>query len=95
MKNSTLNMHYHLAQPDQFGIYDYEAVLPVYSAKERLAGQVSTENMLASLERLDESKLSEQDAYTYKLLQRSLLNSLRMSYCTYYFIILDKQNKFN
>lgn len=84
MKSSTLNMHYHLAQPDQFGIYDYEAVLPVYSAEERLAGQASTENMLASLERLDESKLSEQDAYTYKLLQRSLQNSLRMSYCTYY-----------
>lgn len=84
MKSSTLNMHYHLAQPNQFGIYDYKAVLPVYSAKERLAGQVSTENMLASLERLDESKLSEQDAYTYKLLQRSLQNSLRMSYCTYY-----------
>ena len=84
MKSSTLNMHYNLAQPSDFGIDEYEAVLPVYSAEKQLASRTSTENTLVALKKLDESKLSEQDAYTYRLLTRSLQNSLQMSYYTYY-----------
>ena len=84
MKSSTLNMHYNLAKPSDFGIDEYEAVLPVYSAEKQLASRTSTENTLVALKKLDESKLSEQDAYTYRLLTRSLQNSLQMSYYNYY-----------
>lgn len=84
MKSSTLNMHYNLAQPDRFGIDDYDAVLPVYSAQKQLASLSSTQNTLDALAKLDESKLSDQDAFTYRLLERSLQNSLQMSSYTYY-----------
>lgn len=84
MKSSTLNMHYNLAHPTDFGIYNYDVVLPTYSADKQLASQVSTENILAALKDLDANKLSEQDAYTYRLLTRTLENSLSLSYYTYY-----------
>ncbi len=84
MLASTLNMHYTLAYPADFGIYDYEVVLPRYSAIEHLRSQAATENILASLHNLDVSKLSETDAYSYKLLTRSLENSLRLSSYAYY-----------
>ncbi len=84
MTSSTLNMHYTLAYPMNFGIYDYEAVLPTYSADEHLAGQASTENLLSALNSLDESKLSDKNAYACKLLKRSLVNSLNMSSYSYY-----------
>ncbi len=84
MTSSTLNMHYTLAYPENFGIYNYDAVLPVYSAEAQLSSQAATENLLAALNKLDKNKLSEQDAYTCTLLTRSLENSLNMSHCAYY-----------
>lgn len=84
MKSSTLNMHYSLAHPADFGIYDYDVVLPTYSAEKQLASQASTENILANLNDLDAGKLSEQNAYTHKLLTRTLENSLALSRYNYY-----------
>lgn len=84
MKSSTLNMHYSLAYPSDFGIYQYDVVLPAYSADKQLASQASTENILAALNGLDANNLSEEDAYTYRLLTRSLENSLALSHYTYY-----------
>ncbi len=84
MLASTLNMHYSLAYPADFGIYDYDVILPCYSAINHLRSQAATENVLASLNKLDPAKLSEEDAYSYKLLTRSLENSLRMSSYAYY-----------
>lgn len=84
MLASTLNMHYTLAHPSDFGIYDYDAVLPCYSREDELYSQAATENVLASLDRLNVSRLSDTDAYSYRLLTRSLTNSLRMSDYRYY-----------
>lgn len=84
MAGNTLTMHYTLAYPENFGIYDYEALLPCYSAADRLSGQAETENLLALLRSLKPEKLSEADRYTLKLLIRSLDNSLSMSSYPYY-----------
>lgn len=84
MSGNTLTMHYTLAYPENFGIYGYEALLPCYSAADRLTGQAETENLLALLRSLKSEKLSEADRYTLKLLIRSLDNSLAMSGYPYY-----------
>ncbi|MBE5884258.1 MAG: DUF885 domain-containing protein [Lachnospiraceae bacterium] len=84
MKSSTLNMHYSLAHPSDFGIYDYEVLLPGYSAEAQLSGLAATENILSLLADIDQNRLSEQDAYTYQLLTRSLENSLQRNRYAYY-----------
>lgn len=84
MLASTLNMHYTLAYPENFGITDYQAVLPCYSAVDYLQSQAATENLLTSLNKVDEEKLPLNDAYSYKLLSRSLTNSLQLSSFAYY-----------
>lgn len=84
MLSSTLNMHYTLAYPENFGIHDYKAALPCYNAMDYLHSQASTENILVSLKKLDPAKLPEEDIYSYTLLTRSLDNSLHMSSYAYY-----------
>lgn len=84
MTANTLNMHYTIAAPSNFGIYDYQAVLPLYSAENRLSNQAKTENTLSALTSLQETKLSDSDEYTRRLLVRSLNNSLALSRYTYY-----------
>lgn len=84
MLSSTLNMHYTLACPEDFGIEEYEAVLPCYSALSHLHNQASTENILTSLAELNPEKLDEDNAYTLKLLLRSLDNSLELNSYAYY-----------
>ncbi|MBQ2802916.1 MAG: DUF885 domain-containing protein [Lachnospiraceae bacterium] len=84
MKSSTLNMHYTIANPTDFGIYNYEVLLPCYQKDAYLSGQASTENLLKRFTSLDSSKLTPQDAYTLTLLTRSLDNSLHMNAYPYY-----------
>lgn len=84
MAASTLNMHYTIANPTDFGIYQYEPTLPSYSSDGQLTGQAAIENVLSSLQTINPEKLSEQDAYTYTLLQRSLSNSLHLNSFPYY-----------
>ncbi|MCM1325832.1 MAG: DUF885 domain-containing protein [Bacteroidales bacterium] len=84
MKGNTLNMHYTLACPENFGIYSYEPQLPCYSSESTLSAQAATENILASLEHIDAAKLPSKDKYAYQLLKRSLEHSLQMSYYAYY-----------
>lgn len=84
MAASTLNMHYTIANPTDFGIYQYEAVLPSYSSEGQLAGQAALENVLSSLKKINTAELSEKDAYTYTLLERSLTNSMNMNSFSYY-----------
>lgn len=79
-----MNMHYTLAYPENFGVYHYEPTLPCYSLEGTLSGQAATENLLASLNRIDASKLPSKDSYAYHLLKRSLENSLKLSYYSYY-----------
>lgn len=84
MAASTLNMHYTIANPMDFGIYQYEARLPVYSSEGQLAGQAAIENVLSALASIDTAKLSQQDAYAHTLLERSLTNSLHLNSFRYY-----------
>lgn len=84
MLANTLNMHYELANPENFGIYDYEPVLSLYDADLALRSQARTENTLTALNRINAKKLSESDAYLWKLLTRSLENSLALSGFAYY-----------
>lgn len=84
MLASTLNMHYTLATPSNFGICDYDVSLPCYSFEKRVSDQTFTENILASLSGINPARLSDADAYSYTLLKRSLENSLAMSKYSYY-----------
>ena len=84
MLASTLNMHYTLAHPENFGICDYKVQLPCYSKQEELYSQAATENALASLKGIRVARLSKKDAYSYTLLKRYLENSLQKSSFSYY-----------
>lgn len=84
MSSNTLNMHYTLAVPAQFGIYDYDAVLPCYSADGQLISQAQTENLLKRLYSLNPEKLPDRDRLTRTLLVEALENSLAMGALPYY-----------
>ncbi len=84
MTSNTLNMHYTIAYPDNFGIHNYKAVLPAYSPDNRLSGLAGLENLISALSSLHEDKLSEEDRYARKLLLKSLSNSLSMSSYPYF-----------
>ena len=84
MKENTLNMHYSLADPESFGICDYKPILAGYDAERSLHTQAQIENTLAALHTLHTEKLSETDAYLWKLLTRSLENSLALGSYSYY-----------
>ncbi len=84
MKSNTLSMHYNLANPEAFGIYDYEPTLGGYNPEASKHSRAALENTLAALHEIHIDKLSESDAYLWKLLTRSLENSLEMSSFPYY-----------
>lgn len=84
MTSNTLNMHYTLAYPENYGIYDYKPVLSCYSSKSSLQNQAATENTLTALRSIHTENLSERDAYFHELLTRSLENSLAMAEYPYY-----------
>lgn len=84
MKASTLNMHYTIAHPENFGIYDYDATLAIYDGGQTLHGQAETENTLAALKAVRPEKLSMADSYLWRLLTRSLENTLALSNFPYF-----------
>lgn len=84
MKANTLNMHYTLAHPENFGVYDYSPSLVCYDADDTHNSQAATENALAALNAIHTEKLSETDSYLWRLLTRSLENSLELSSFSYY-----------
>ena len=84
MTSSTLNMHYSIAHPSDFGIYDYDAVLPGYDADTTLKGQFALENTIAALRSVRAEKLNASDAYLCTLLTRYLDNSMALGSFRYY-----------
>lgn len=84
MTSSTLNMHYSIAHPSDFGIYDYDAVLPGYDADNTLKGQFALENTIAALRSVRAERLNDSDAYLCKLLTRYLDNSMALGSFRYY-----------
>lgn len=81
---NTLNMHYTVANPGNYGIYSYDAVLPVYSRRQELLSNAQLENTLSSLAKLHPESLSEEDAYTLQLLQTYLQNAREEASFPYY-----------
>lgn len=84
MKANTLSMHYNLANPTDFGIFDYTPTLGGYHPDAAKHSRAALENTLAALYEIHTDKLSESDTYLWKLLTRSLENSLEMSSFPYY-----------
>ena len=84
MTGNTLNLHYTLANPADFGLDDYTPSLSGYDSQSVPGSRAAAENMLAALKSLDVSKLSEADAWFWQLLTRSLENSLALSGFSYY-----------
>lgn len=84
MLANTLNMHYTIANPKDFGIDHYEAVLPCYNSANRAENDTAITEYLTLLESLDASKLSKEDAYTLQLLISYLNVSRRLNEFAYY-----------
>ena len=84
MTENTLNMHYTVAYPENFGLKNYEAVLPAYDSEARLETLEQTQEFLDALNDLKSEHLNDQAAYTHSLLVRSLNTALQLSHFTYY-----------
>lgn len=84
MRSNTLNMHYTLAYPENYGIYDYEPVLACYDSEASVQNRTATENTITALQSIHSDNLSHGDAYLHRLLTRSLENSLAMAEYPYY-----------
>lgn len=84
MQGDTLTMHYHIRHPENFQIYSYEPVLPVYEPGGELYTPLALENTLAKLDKIEVSRLSAQNARLYELLRQSLSLQLSLSQYAYY-----------
>lgn len=84
MTGSTLNMHYTIADPKTFGISEYEPVLPIYHSDQPEDSKEHCSDLLHRLDRIDPDRLSPENAYTYRLLHRSLENDLALADFPYY-----------
>lgn len=81
---NTLDMHYTVANPQNYGIYSYEPSLPVYSRKQELSSNAQLENYILSLSYIHPEKLNPEDAYSYALLTDYLELALEGSSFSYY-----------
>lgn len=79
LSGNTLNLHYTLAFPEDYGI-DEPARLPSYES-EPDNGEEEIRSMLDRLSRISPEHLSDEDAYTYDLLTRYL--NLRLAGTAY------------
>ena len=84
MTGSTLNMHYTIADPETFGITAYEPVLPIYHSGQPEDNKEHCTALLHQLNQIDPDRLSPENAYTYRLLHRSLENDLALAAFPYY-----------
>lgn len=84
MYSNTLNMHYTIARPEDFGLDDYEAILPGYEHGESLVSQLYVENLLQALRLVHTDKLPSKDAYFCTLLIRYLENVYELNAHEYF-----------
>ena len=84
MLGNTLNMHYTIANPADFGINDYEAILPCYAATNREESIKALTEYLNLLAEIDAEKLSPENVYAYNMLTSYLENSLTLNQFAYY-----------
>lgn len=64
---NTINLHYTLAYPEDYGITDYEVSLGTYSLDEFESGYEEMEELLEEIEAFDRDNLTEQQQLTYDI----------------------------
>ncbi len=72
LTGNTLTLHYTLQNPADYGIYEDEARLPVYSAENRALSGAAVTDWSERLSAIDREKLSDENRYSYTLLTRYL-----------------------
>jgi len=77
MKQDTLGLHYTIAHPEDFGIKQQEASLPLYEKKEVLDSYETLQTHSERLQTFDPEKLSVEERYTQNLLIKSLSDELK------------------
>lgn len=84
LSGNTLNLHYTLAYPENFGITHYAPALPHYSADAQALAEAELADYIAQLENINYDKLSEEHQYTYTLLTRFLAHTQEGNRFPYY-----------
>lgn len=84
MLANTLNMHYTVANPADYGIRDYPVILPCYASTNRTKNADAITEYLNHFQSMDATKLSEEDAYTLNMLISYLTTSLQLNQFAYY-----------
>ncbi len=84
LSNNTLTLHYTLQNPADYGIYEQDARLPVYSPDSRALTNAAVTDWLEALSAIDREKLSEKNQYSYILLTRYLTLQESLSAYTCY-----------
>lgn len=73
LSGNTLTLHYTLKNPADYGIYEQEAHLPVYSPESRALANAAVTDWLETLSAIDFQNLSAENQYNYTLLSRYLM----------------------
>lgn len=84
MLANTLNMHYTIAHPEDFGITDYEAILPGYAGDKHQESRQALEKQIAFFKGLNPDHLSPMENYTRTLLLTYLENTQTLNQFPYY-----------
>ena len=77
LEQDTLGLHYTLAHPEEFGIRQKEATLPLYEKNQSLESYESIKEYTDMLQTFDPQKLSIEERYTQNLLIKSLSAELK------------------
>lgn len=72
LSGNSLTLHYTLQNPADYGIYEQDARLPIYSAESRALSNAAVTDWLEDLTAIDKENLSEKNQYSYTLLVRYL-----------------------
>ncbi len=81
---NTINLHYTLAHPEDYGITDYEVTLGDYSTDDVDEAYRELEEMKAQLLKFNREKLTEDQRLTYDILLDSVETSLSAADLTWY-----------
>lgn len=81
---NTINLHYTLAHPENYGITDYEVTLGDYSTDDVDEAYQELEEMKAELLKFNREKLTDEQRFTYDILLDSVETSLSIRDLTYY-----------
>lgn len=72
LSGNTLTLHYTLKNPADYGIYEHEARLPIYTSENRTLANAAVTDWLENLSSIDPGHLSGENRYSYTLLVRYL-----------------------